>query len=165
MALLIAVTLVLALLPAGAARRARAAARDAAQGAARADRPLARRAAPGAARAGAARWSTGSASSSTTLAPQLATLDEDEPAADEIRKLVGEQLPDFINGYARVPQPLRGVERNGKTPDAQLTDGLSVIDGEIAEMTAKLAQGDLDSLATRERYLQIKYRGDEGGPG
>ena len=37
------------------------------------------------------------------LTPQLATLDEDEPAAAEIRKLVGEQLPEFIKGYERVP--------------------------------------------------------------
>jgi hypothetical protein len=99
-----------------------------------------------------------------TLAPQLATLDEDAPVAAEIRKLVGEQLPEFINGYARVPAPLRGIERNGRTPDAQLADGLKLIDDEIAEMTANLAQGDLDSLATRERFLQIKYRGDEGSP-
>lgn len=96
-----------------------------------------------------------------TLAPQLASLGEDAPAAAEVRKLVGEQLPEFIKGYARVPQPLRTVPRNGVTPDAQLTDGLALIDGEIAEMTAKLAQGDLDSLATRGRYLQIRYR-DEG---
>jgi hypothetical protein len=37
-----------------------------------------------------------------------------------------------------------------------------VIDDEIAEMSAQLAQGDLDLLATRGRYLQIKYQGDEG---
>jgi len=95
-----------------------------------------------------------------TLAPQLATLGEDDPAAVEVRKLVGEQLPEFLKGYARVPEPLRKVERNGKTPDAELADGLKVIDEEIAEMTAKLAQGDLDSLATRGRYLEIKYRDD-----
>ena len=29
-------------------------------------------------------------------------------------------------------------------------------------MTARLAQGDLDSLSTRGRYLEMKYRGDEG---
>ena len=77
-----------------------------------------------------------------------------------LRKLVGEQLPEFLKGYARVPEPLRKVPRNGKTPDAELADGLKVIDAEIAEMTAKLAQGDLDSLSTRGRYLEIKYRDD-----
>lgn len=94
------------------------------------------------------------------LAPQLATLDNDAPAAAEIRKLVGEQLPEFIKGYERVPQALRGVERNGKTPDQQLVDGLGVIGREIDEMASQLAQGDIDALATRGRYLQIKYQED-----
>ncbi|HEX4694379.1 hypothetical protein [Sphingomonas sp.] len=94
------------------------------------------------------------------LAPQLATLGEDEPAAAEIRKLVGEQLPEFVKGYEAVPKGLRGVERNGKTPDQQLVDGLKVIGGQIDEMAGQLAQGDLDALSTRGRYLEIKYQGD-----
>ncbi len=97
-----------------------------------------------------------------TLAPQLATLDEHSPAASEVRKLVGEQLPELIKGYSRVPEPLRRVERNGLTPDQQLAQGLQLIDDEIAEMSSQLAQGDLDALATRGRYLQIRYQGDEG---
>ncbi|MEP9359421.1 hypothetical protein [Sphingomonas sp. KR3-1] len=97
-----------------------------------------------------------------TLSPQLAALDENSPAAVEVRKLVGEQLPELVKGYARVPEPLRRVERNGLTPDQQLAQGLQLIDDEIAEMTAQLAQGDLDALATRGRYLQIRYQGDEG---
>ncbi len=96
-----------------------------------------------------------------TLQPQLALLRDDDPAAQEVRKLVGEQLPDFMKGYAQVPPPLRTVERNGKTPDAQLIDGLKLIDQEIGEMTEQLAQGTLDSLETRGRFLEIKYRGDE----
>lgn len=95
------------------------------------------------------------------LTPQLATLGENEPAAAEIRKLVGEQLPEFVKGYEAVPSALRGVERNGKTPDQQLIDGLKVIGGEIDEMAAQLAQGDLDALSTRGRYLEIKYQGDQ----
>ena len=97
------------------------------------------------------------------LAPQLAQLDENSPAAMEVRKLVGEQLPELLKGYARVPTALRGVERNGKTPDQQLVDGLKVIGGQIDEMAGQLAQGDLDALSTRGRYLEIKYQGDTAG--
>ena len=96
-----------------------------------------------------------------TLGPQLVGLDENTPAANEVRKLVGDNLPALVNGYNRVPEPLRRVERNGKTPDQQLLDGLGVIDREIAQMTHQLAEGDLDLLATRGRYLQIKYQGDD----
>lgn len=95
------------------------------------------------------------------LAPQLAQLDENSPAAGEVRTLVGEQLPELIKGYGRVPEPLRRVERNGLTPDQQLAQGLQLIDDEIGQMSAQLAQGDLDLLATRGRYLQIKYRDEE----
>jgi hypothetical protein len=94
------------------------------------------------------------------LTPQLARLEEDAPAAAEVRKLVGEQLPDFVRGYNEVPRGLRTTPRNGKTPDQQLIDGLGVIDGELADMSAQLAQGQLDSLETRGRYLEIKYKGD-----
>lgn len=97
-----------------------------------------------------------------TLTPQLAMLDEQQPAAMEVRKLLGEQLPELLRGYARVPEPLRKVERNGKSPDAQLAESLKLIDDEIGEMTEQLAQGDLDALATRGRFLEIKYR-DDGG--
>ena len=95
-----------------------------------------------------------------TLSPQLAMLDENELAATEVRKLVGEQLPEFIKGYTRVPPELRRTERNGSTPDAQLLDGLRLIEKQIGEMTTQLAEGDLDQLATRGRFLEIKYRGD-----
>ena len=93
-----------------------------------------------------------------TLSPQLATLSEEQPAAAELRKLIGEQLPELIKGYAKVPVALRGVARNGKSPDAQLADGLRLIDEEIGDMSAQIAQGDLDSLETRGRFLEIKYR-------
>lgn len=97
------------------------------------------------------------------LAPQLQTLSEQEPAAAEVRKLVGEQLPELLKSYARVPEALRGVDRNGQTPNQQLSDGLKVIDDQIAGMSAQLAEGDLNLLATRGRFLEIKYREDGMG--
>jgi hypothetical protein len=113
--------------------------------------------------AAAARALDGIGSRLETLGPQLADLDENTPVASDVRKLIGDSLPDLINGYGRVPPPLRSVPRNGKTPDQQLVEGLQVIDREIAQLTEQLAQGDLDSLATRGRYLQIKYQGDDSG--
>jgi len=95
-----------------------------------------------------------------TLGPQLTAVDDGAPVATELRKLIGEQLPELVKGYQAVPEPLRRVPRNGRTPDEQLTDGLRLIEEEIGEMSASLAQGDLDRLSTRERYLQIRYRED-----
>jgi len=98
-----------------------------------------------------------------TLSPQLGRLEGREEEAYEVRRLIGEQLPAFVNDYARVPEPLRRVERNGKTPDAELVAGLQLIEQEIADMTARLAQTDLDNLSTRSRFLEIKYKDDAGG--
>ena len=97
------------------------------------------------------------------LTPQLARVDDDAPEAGEVRKLVGEQLPAFLNDYARVPSTLRGEARNGRTPDMELVDGLQLIEREIGEMTQRLAAGDLDQLQTRGRYLELKYRDERAG--
>jgi hypothetical protein len=95
------------------------------------------------------------------LAPQLQTLDDNNPAAREVRKLVGEHLPELINGYKRIPEPLKSKEHGGKSPDQQLVDGLKLIDREIETMTGQIARGELDKLATQSRYLEIKYDGAE----
>lgn len=97
------------------------------------------------------------------LVPQLATLDPAEPAAVEIRKLLGEELPELVSGYQRVPASLRREDRNGKSPDRQLVEGLEVVDSELARMTEQLASGDLHRLATQGRFLELKYRGDGEG--
>ena len=96
-----------------------------------------------------------------TLSPQLAGADNDTAEAMEVRRLIGEQLPAFLRDYERVPEPLRRVERNGRTPDAQLVDGLKLIEQEIGDMTQRLAQSDLDSLSTRGRFLEMKYRDEK----
>lgn len=95
-----------------------------------------------------------------TLAPQLQTLDPREPAAMEVRKILSEHLPELVGGYRRVPETLRNERQpSGKTPDEQLADGLKLIDEEIGEMTRNIAAGDLHTLATQGKFLELKYRG------
>lgn len=95
------------------------------------------------------------------LAPQLQTLDENDPAAREVRKLVGEHLPELINGYKRIPDSLKHKEHAGKTPSQQLVDGLKLIDREIETMTGQISRGELDKLAVRGRYLEMRYDNSE----
>lgn len=94
------------------------------------------------------------------LAPQLAQLDPQSPPALEVRALLADHLPQLVSDYRAIPLDLRRVERNGRVPDRQLVDGLSLIEREIGEMTEELARGDLDRLATHGRYLQLKYEDD-----
>jgi hypothetical protein len=76
----------------------------------------------------------------------------------EVRALLSEHLPQLVSGYRSIPRDLRRVESNGRVPDRQLIDGLSLIEKEIGEMTENLARGDLDRLAAHGRYLEIKYQ-------
>jgi hypothetical protein len=91
------------------------------------------------------------------LGVQLEGLDPAEPAVAEVRKLVGEHLPGMVESYRRIPAHLRREERNGRTADQQLADGLGKISTEIDDIARQLAAGDLDALAVRGRYLDYKY--------
>ena len=93
-----------------------------------------------------------------TLAPQLERLNDQEPAAQEIRKLLSDHLPELVTGYESIPVPLRRQERNGRIPEQQLVEGLNVIDTELARISEMLASGDIDKLAVQNRFLELKYQ-------
>jgi len=95
------------------------------------------------------------------LEPQLASLDEREPAAAAVRRLIGDELPELIRGYQSVPQALRRADTDGMVPERQLLDGLTVVDTELTRMSEQLARGDLERLATQGKYLELKYSGGD----
>ena len=91
------------------------------------------------------------------LGEQLVGLDQASQQAVEVRKLVGQHLPEMIDGYQKIPEQLRYEERAGTTPAKQFIDGLQTISGEIDSVTRQLAAGALDNLAIKTRYLEYKY--------
>lgn len=95
------------------------------------------------------------------LGKQLEHVDPTHSAAVETRKLVGEYLPETIDSYRRIPDHLRKEERAGETPDAQLVNSLQKISKEIDHVTRQLAEGSLDDLAIKNRYLDYKYGGED----
>lgn len=97
------------------------------------------------------------------LGAQLAHVDPAHPAAAETRRLVGEYLPETIETWQRIPAHLRREERAGSTPDAQLLESLQRISSEVDHVTRQLAEGELDKLAIRTRYLDYKYGGAAPG--
>jgi hypothetical protein len=97
------------------------------------------------------------------LGVQLEHVDPLHPAAVETRKLVGETLPGIVEAYRKIPPHLRKEERAGATPDQQLAESLGKISAEIDHVTRQLADGALDDLAIRTRYLDYRY-GAAGEP-
>lgn len=98
------------------------------------------------------------------LGLQLDSIDDAQPAAVEIRKLVGEDLPELVSTYTSIPAHLRYETRGGTTPDEQLADSLGRISTEIDSVTRQLASGTIDDLAIKARYLDYKYGGALAGP-
>lgn len=98
-----------------------------------------------------------------SLTPQLAGMDAQTEGAAEVRRLLGEELPELVRGYRKLPaaltqQPLYG----GPSPEQHLIDGLDTVDKQLARLHERLAQRDLHALATHKRYLELKYeRRDE----
>ena len=92
-----------------------------------------------------------------TLGMQLETVDANHPKAREVRSLVGEQLPEMVDAYRRIPAHLRTEKRGGRTPDEQLTESLGKISSEIDSITRQLAEGSLDDLAIKHRFLDYKF--------
>jgi hypothetical protein len=93
------------------------------------------------------------------LGLQLEGLDQQHPTALEIRRLVGEHLPEMVDSYRRIPAHLRSEQRAGSSADEQLTQSLGKISDEIDSVTRHLAEGSLDNLAIKNRYLEYRYGG------
>jgi hypothetical protein len=96
------------------------------------------------------------------LSPRLGTLSENDPAAHELRKLLGDHVPSLINSYASIPAALTHQPHAGSTPAAQLHAGLETVAREIERIGNTIASGELDALAIRGRYLDTRYDAPSG---
>lgn len=95
------------------------------------------------------------------LSPQLQTLDPQRLEGLEIRRLLGEELPELVSGYQKVPRVLQQQPLHGRpSPDRQLVEGLATIEDAIGRIHERLAADDMHALATQQRYLEIKYKRD-----
>lgn len=91
------------------------------------------------------------------LSPRLGTLTENDPAAHELRKLLGDHVPSLINSYTSIPTALAHQPHAGSSPAAQLHAGLETVAREVENIGNAVASGELDALAIRDRYLETRY--------
>lgn len=95
------------------------------------------------------------------LRPQLQTLEAGAPEAAELRRLVGDELPDLITKYGKVPPNMRREDRNGRVPEQELISGLLLLDSEIDTLARNLGASEMDKLSSQKRYLELRYKGDD----
>ena len=96
-----------------------------------------------------------------SLGDQLEHLEGGHPAMREVRELVGEYIPETIDNYRKIPAHLRGEDHAGGTADQRLVESLAKLSGEVDRVTRKLAEGAMDDLAVKSRYLDYRFGGDE----
>lgn len=95
------------------------------------------------------------------LGLQLESVDPNHPVVGEVRELVGEYIPETIENYRRIPVQMRGEEHAGATADQRVTESLGKLSQEVDRVTRRLAEGALDDLAIKSRYLEYRYGGAE----
>jgi hypothetical protein len=95
----------------------------------------------------------------TALAAQLAEGQEQPALASELQGLLGDELPQLIQAYLKVPVALRQrALQGGMSPEAQLVAGLGTLDEQLSVFHERLAARDLQALAVHQRYLDLKYK-------
>ena len=99
-----------------------------------------------------------------TLEGQLAQVPENDPVAQDISRLLARHLPELVDRYTRVPaeQRARTIEGDGRTLESTLIDGLKVVDAELARASDELAAADRDAVLVQGKFLENRYKGDDG---
>ena len=99
---------------------------------------------------------------SQRLAPLKETLsrvDQNDPDAQDARRLMSSHLPGLIDRYLHVPASYRSeFDAEGKSVDDRLVDALAA--GRIAldDISAKLARNDLAAFETHGRFIETRYK-------
>jgi hypothetical protein len=97
------------------------------------------------------------------LESRLAQTEMLDPLAQDARRLMGRHLPELIERYERVPAQYRH-ERDGEglTVDDRLVQGLDAARSALDDLGRKLAREDMDAFQTQGRFIESRYREDDG---
>jgi hypothetical protein len=97
------------------------------------------------------------------LESRLAETETLDPLAQDARRLMGKHLPELIERYERVPAAYR-AERDGEglTVDQRLVQGLDAAKTALDDLGRKLAHEDLQAFETKGRFIESRYKEDQG---
>jgi hypothetical protein len=102
---------------------------------------------------------------SASLAPLRQTLervDALDPSAQDARRLMSIHLPSLIDRYLHVPATYRDQrDGEGVSVDERLIEGLSAGREALADISERLARGDVAAFETQGRFIKSRY-GEDG---
>ena len=96
------------------------------------------------------------------LKQTLQRVDTLDPQAQDARRLMSVHLPGLMDRYMNVPQAYRAEkDGEGKTVDERLVESLAAARTALAEVSERLARGDLAAFETQGRFIKSRY-GEQG---
>ena len=88
----------------------------------------------------------------------LARVPDNDPAAQDARRLMSAHLPGLVERYQTIPVAFRGeVDGEGKSVDVRLADSLRAGRTALGDVVARLAKQDVAAFETQGRFIESRY--------
>ncbi len=98
------------------------------------------------------------------LKETLSRVDQNDPDAQDARRLMSNHLPGLIDRYLHVPASYRSeYDADGKSVDDRLVDALAAGRTALGDISAKLARNDLAAFETQGRFIETRYKDEKLG--
>ena len=93
------------------------------------------------------------------LKETLSRVDQNDPDAQDARRLMSSHLPGLIDRYLHVPASYRSeYDAEGKSVDDRLVDALAAGRCALEDISIKLARNDLAAFETQGRFIETRYK-------
>ena len=98
------------------------------------------------------------------LKETLSRVDQNDPDAQDARRLMSTHLPGLIDRYLHVPSSYRTeYDAEGKSVDDRLVDALAAGRAALDDISNKLARNDLAAFETQGRFIETRYKDESLG--
>ncbi|MDQ3080004.1 MAG: hypothetical protein M3R03_08420 [Pseudomonadota bacterium] len=98
------------------------------------------------------------------LKETLSRVEQNDPDAQDARRLMSTHLPGLIDRYLHVPSSYRTeYDAEGKSVDDRLVDALAAGRTALDDISAKLARNDLAAFETQGRFIEARYKDESLG--
>jgi hypothetical protein len=92
------------------------------------------------------------------LQPHLHQLRPDAPLAGDIRRLVGQHLPQLIDSYLALPPATRAA---GSESSRRVTESLDIVAGELDHLLTLGSHERQSDFDTQSRFIESRYKEDD----
>ena len=93
------------------------------------------------------------------LRETLGRVPDNDPAAQDARRLMSTYLPGLVERYQTIPVAYRGeTDGEGKSVDVRLADSLRAGREALADVSSRLAKQDVAAFETQGRFIESRYK-------